>query len=282
MTIKYFICMILNWSFLLHISCDKNFDTPQKNAQIRISLFHICIGISHCYFLTYNFGSKKFSLYYKLHYRDLCPELTKSEITNEVTRYKNTLPPTKNELHDIQVEFLKEKKEDNKEAISSSYNKASFLLGFITTVVGLFVYLLPTIVSYNASSILIYIVFLYLSINSTTNIINAGVFIFEVLRVRGYLQYRYEDISKAEGENYVLLYHYFEWKAIDNARVNKVGLLRNAEKYSIRIFFLAVTLWIFLQFFPTSKHEENKTQEPPVYKCNPSIKKGNNYETVFI
>ncbi|WP_223509859.1 hypothetical protein [Rahnella sp. GSA61A] len=282
MTIKHLICIVLNWSFLLHISCDKNFDTPLKNALIRISLFHVCIGISHYYFLTYDFETNKFSLYYKLFYRDLCSEYTQTDISNEVDNYKNTLLPTKSELHDIQVEFLKEKKEDNKEAISSSYNKASFLLGFITTVAGLLVYLLPIIVSYNSSSIFVYIFILYFSISSISNIINAGVFIFEVLRVRGYHQYRYEDISKAKGENYVLLYQYFEWKAISNARVYKVGLLRNAEKYSIRVFFLAITLWIFLQLFPSSRQEENKTQEIPVYKSDSSIKNRGKYETVFI
>ncbi|HBZ9023577.1 TPA: hypothetical protein MNA18_005022, partial [Citrobacter freundii] len=276
---------IMNWSFLLHVSCDKNFDTPIKNAPIRVSLFHVCIGISHYYIITYDFDSKKPALYFKLKYTDLCPNCTESDITKEVNNYKNTLPHTKSERHDALVDFLKEKKEDNKEAISSSYNKSSFLLGFITTIVGLLVYLLPMVVSYKSNSTFLHFVVLYLSLSSVTNIINAGVFIFEVLRVRGYLQYSYDDFLKSEGENYILLYHYFEWKAVNTERAIKVGMLRNAEKFSIRVFFFALALWVFLQIFPATKQETYSPQEIPTYNLvasYSSTKNGGKHEAIFI
>ncbi|ECH2879696.1 hypothetical protein FZF96_20765 [Salmonella enterica] len=171
----------------------------------------------------------------------------------------------KSDIHDAQIDFLKEKKSDNKNAISGAHNKASFFLAFITSVVGLLTFLLPTISEYHSQSYLKTTVLLFLVASSLVNIINAGVFIFEILNVNGYVRYKFKELSSSKGENFELLYHYFEWKAGDAERVNVISLLKNAIKYSVRVFCFSILLWAFIQTFPAEKVLNQKISSIPVY-----------------
>lgn len=264
MKFKQSILHMLNFSFLLHISCDKNFDTYQSGLPVRISLLHLNIAMSHFYFLTFCLNTKHFLWLHRISFKDLVPPVDSAIIMDEVNAFDQTLLG-KSDIHDAQIDFLKEKKSDNQNAISGAHNKASFFLAFITSVVGLLTFLLPTISEYHSESYLTIIFLWFLVASSLVNIINAGVFIFEILNVNGYVRYKFKELSSSKGDNFELLYHYFEWKAGDAERVNIISLLKNAIKYSLRAFCFSILLWAFIQIFPTEKTFNHKISDPPFY-----------------
>lgn len=264
MKFKQLILHMLNFSFFLHTSCDKNFDTYQSSLPVRISLLHLNIAMSHFYFFTYCLKTERFSWFHKISFKDLVPPVDSAIIMDKVNAFNQTLLG-KSDIHDAQIDFLKEKKSDNKNAISGAHNKASFFLAFITSVVGLLTFLLPTISEYHSQSYLKTTVLWFLVASSLVNIINAGVFIFEILNVNGYVRYKFKELSSSKGENFELLYHYFEWKAGDAERVNVISLLKNAIKYSVRVFCFSILLWAFIQTFPAEKVLNQKISSIPVY-----------------
>lgn len=280
------IAHIFNFTFFLHVSCDKNFDTYQPGTPIRLSLFHLNIALSHFYFLTFCSNTKKFSLWYRINFKDLVPSVDSVNIMNEVNDFNLTMSG-KSDIHDAQLEFLKEKKADNKEAISGAYNKASFFLAFITSVVGVLTFLLPTISEYHSELFLKVTILWFLVASSLLNILNAGLFIYIILNVKGYVRYKFTELSSSKGDNFELLYHYFEWKAGDKERVNIIGLLKNAIKFSMRAFCFSVLLWAFIQLFPAEKPISKGIFNIPIYftakNYEPLIFRGLfKNETVFI
>lgn len=264
MKFKELILSMLNFSFFLHTSCDENFDTYKSGVPVRISLLHLNIAMSHFYFLTFCFNTKRFLFLHRIDFKELVPPVDSAIIMDKVNAFNLALLG-KSDIHDAQIDFLKEKKSDNKDAISGAHNKASFFLAFITSVVGLLTFLLPTISEYHSQSYLKTTVLFFLVASSLVNIINAGVFIFEILNVNGYLRYKFKELSSSKGDNFELLYHYFEWKAGDAERVYVISLLKNAIKYSVRVFCFSILLWGFIQVFPTEKIINQKIPSIPVY-----------------
>lgn len=263
---KHWISIVLNWSFLFHISCDGNFDTIAQGKHIRVSFLSFCWGVSHYYFITYSYEANRLSIFKKLSYNDVAPIKSLGEIKNSVNKYSEILGVVKVENHDEQVDFLKEKKSDNKQSISTSESKANFLLAFITTFSGVLIYLMPDLMRYKSGSTfqIITIYFLWLSVVIT--IFNSFTFIFEVVKVRGYRRFSFSDFTnQTQGDNYVILYHYYEWLSSCSDSAYKVGLLKNAEKYCQRVCLLSVLLWYFFQIFPSDSEKKNKTYIVPDY-----------------
>lgn len=227
-------------------------------------MLHLNIAMSHFYFLTFCLNTKRFLFWHRINFKDLVPPVDPVIIRGKVNAFNLTLLG-KSDIHDAQIDFLKEKKSDNKDAISGAYNKASFFLAFITSVVGLLTFLLPTISEYHSQSYLKIAILWFLVASSLVNILNAGVFIFEILNVKGYVRYDFKELSSSKGDNFELLYHYFEWKAGDAERVNVISLLKNAIKYSVRVFCFSILLWAFIQFFPTEKFINQKILSIPIY-----------------
>lgn len=286
MDFKRLTATILNFSFILHTSCDKNFDTYRPGLPVRISLLHLNIAMTHFYFLTYCFHAKKFSFCSRINFKDLVPPVDPATINAEVNAFNLRLSG-KSDIHDAQIDFLKEKKSDNKDAISGAHNKASFFLAFITSVVGLLTFLLPTIYEYHSQSYIKIIILWFLIVSSLLSILNSGIFIFEILNVKGYVRYKFKDLSPSKGDNFELLYHYFEWKAGDAERVIVISLLKNAIKYSVSVFCFSILLWVFIQIFPSEKVINQETFSMPIYSLvnnleSNSFEGGVKNETVLI
>ncbi|MEN4743143.1 hypothetical protein ABEH08_20405 [Pantoea agglomerans] len=264
MNFKKLILKIFNFSFIFHASCDKNFDTYRAGLPVRISLIHLNVGISHLYIATYCRSAKNFLIWHQLKFKDVAQPVDPKVIDDKVNAFSLSLSG-KSDIHDAQVDVLKEKKADNKDAISGAYNKASFFLAFITSVVGLLAFLLPTISEYHSQSFFKIAILWFLVLSSLMNVLSAGFFIFQILNVKGYLRRDFKELSSSNGDNFELLYHYFEWKSGEAERVNIISLLRNAIKYSMAAFCFAILLWSFLQVFPTEKIIDQKVLSIPVY-----------------
>lgn len=257
----------LNWSPLLHVSNDDNFDSienlsttrtfitscsimPFKDKD-RISLLAIELGERKFYICSFlrndSSNSFCFKLFECLSFYGICKKFNKNEIDLKAKKYRNLISRTgyDDKKISIQVEFLKEKFNQNKDIRSFIYNKINNYLSINLAHIAFMGYLFTEILSIKDQNSFYYF-FLVIFGMTCLYVVNNSFFIWSGLSVKSFTRSTLKEL-KADSTNIQLATNYYtDWIASKNETEILASILRNIEKYFIRGIVFAILSWLIL------------------------------------
>jgi hypothetical protein len=255
------IMLAMNWSPFLHISNDRNFgsiNTVNKARTTsagsilengdRISLLSLEFGSKKCYFisLTIVSGKLKFQIYKFLKFYDVLEKYDISHIDNKADRYKNHIISQNIEQLNIQIDFLKEKFNENQSRISGVHDKITNYSAIVLVYIGFVGYLLTELIKikkyssnfYEISWAIFFVLVVY-----SLNLIG---FIQFGLSVKSYARSKFSDLKNSPTSIQLAVNYYTDWYSEKNQADIISSVVSNIEIYYIRSLFVSFLLWLII------------------------------------
>lgn len=241
------IAFISNWSPVLHISEDSNFGSVDKLSRVRLSFLAIPLGKNKFYFLSLVkdevINKWKLEIYKCLNFYSVCKKEDQSQIDTKVNSYNAQIG---NQLDidnlKIQIDFLKDKFNQNQERKSILYNKINNYTAIVLVFLGFIGYLLTELLNLNFYKINYYIywiMFVLLIIYT----LNLSLFVKDGLSIQAYIRSKFGDLKNNPTYKQLALSYYTDWYSSKNESQILSSIVCNIEEYFSRSLFITILLW---------------------------------------
>ena len=240
-----FLCKVLSWSPIFHVSCDDRYGSYAVNATPRFSMFALSIGMCKVYFLTFCGG--KFSPCFVLGFRSVMAYPSVQLVDQKAESYCLEMQGTNRSEEDLKVqyEFLKEAYNNACSTKSSMLSKVSSHASTYLVLAGFYAYVFNEVWKLDgwqkdSATIFICIGILFL--------ITAGVFTFSFLQVSSEIRAGFADVRAPNGSSYLAQakHAYVNWYASKIENTVLASKIKNIELNMVVAFLLVVVLWVFV------------------------------------
>lgn len=253
--------LTLNWSPFLHISNDINFGSINTTNAARasstglmlkdgdrISLLSLEFGARKFYFVSLAIaaGKIRFQLFKCLRFYDVLKKYDIAHIDKKTLLYKNHIRRHTEEQRNIQIDFLKEKFNENQSRISGVHDKITNYSAIALVYIGFVGYLLTEILKIKSYSsgifIASWIIFSILVIYT----LNLICFIQLGLSVKSYVRSKFLDLKNAPTSIQLAANYYADWYSERNHADIISSIVSNIEFYYFRSLFVSFLLWLLI------------------------------------
>lgn len=241
-----FICNILNFLPVLHLSRDEDFDSISQIDDLRFSLIAIPLGDKYCYLATYS-PSTKFSLYELLKIHEIQPRKTEFELSKLVSSLKEL---SGDEEHTkLRLEFLKHKHEQCQASINILNNKVNNYISIALVYTGFIAFLFQSCLKFSAhplSWLLWSLLFL-----STLSLSSLLILLRKYLKVKSTYKSKFGEFKSKPSWLLFVQGIYLDWQSAQDEQLASATLVKNIEKQffrSISVSFLLLLLVTYLPF----------------------------------
>jgi hypothetical protein len=241
-----FICNILNFLPVLHLSRDEDFDSISQINDLRFSLIAIPLGDSYWYFATYS-PSTKFSLFELLEIHEIQPKKTKSELSELVNSLDQL--PDDNGNNELRLEFLKHKHDQCQASINILNNKVNNYIAIALVYTGFIAFLFQSCLKFSAHP-LSWLLWSLLLL-STLSLSSLLILLRKYLKVKGAHKSKFGEFKTKPSWLLFVKGVYLDWQSAQDEQLASATLVKNIEKQffrSVSVSFLLLLLVTYLPF----------------------------------
>jgi hypothetical protein len=241
------IAPILNWSPFLHISEDFNFGSVDNLIAVRLSFLAIPLGSNKIYLLSFVKDATNkwnFEIHKCLNFYAVCKKEDQSQIDHKTSSYKTLIESHTEEQIKFQIDFLKEKFNQNQSRKSTLYNKINNYTAITLVYLGFTGYLFSELLSLKIDNIYFYNCLWIMFSLSVIYTLNLFIFIKFALSIQAYIRSKFGDLKNDPTDKQLAASYYTDWYSSANEAQIISSIVCNIEEYFTRSLVVTVLLWL--------------------------------------
>lgn len=255
---------VLNWLPFFHVSVDSHFGSlGDGDKRYTLAVFSAGNKIIYLISIFKAANSYKFSLYYVLHFYEICKVTDPIEMDKRVKAYGQSIKSQDETLINNQVDFLRDKISMNQSRTESGYNKINLYTAFILAHIGFIVYLAEKISKLEPENHLTNYTFYLLFAMAIYYSVNGLLFIREAASIKGYVRSTFKELKVDSSVPNLAVAYYTDWSSTNNESHVITSIVAVVEKYFIRGFVLSLAVWscIFISTHVAFPKNAEKSQK---------------------
>ncbi|MEN2388054.1 hypothetical protein [Comamonas sp. A7-5] len=251
----------LNFSPLLHVSCDENFGAFDEECARRYSVVAVTLLRSKLYVLTFSDGG--FYLFKIINFKEKCPEIDKNDVDDKTRTYiihANNIDEDTSKIH---YEYLKENYNATSASKASLETRVSVYISCYLVLLGFFGYILTEALKKSIDQF-VFIGYLFLFIGALF-LMATTAFMQLFLKVKSVVRSTFRELKAEEGSAQKALTSamYTNWYAAKYEFQRLASQVKNIEINLALSLLMSIFAWLAVSINLIKNNNDIKLSDKP-------------------